>query len=110
MVTRDCDYIMNITEDIYYTDMFHLSNTLRGAFLITGCVTRVTQRVLLVKQELPTIPEHLSSSLVFSGVHVTRSLVLFVCFVDDCLYFCTCSFGHCVVCSSSIYGFLLPIW
>jgi hypothetical protein len=40
----------------------------------------------------------------FSGVHVSRSLVLYVCFVDRCLSFCTFSFGHCVVCSS-IYGF-----
>ena len=73
---------------------------------------------------------------VFSGVCVTRSLVLCVIFVDcvcslvlfvlvivlsvllrytdsDYLFgifklflsFCTFSFGHCVVCSSSIYGF-----
>jgi hypothetical protein len=28
---------------------------------------------------------------VFSGVHVTRSLVLYVCFVDRCLSFCTFS-------------------
>ena len=42
---------------------------------------------------------------VFSGVRVTRSLVLCVCFVDRCLSFYTFSFGHCVVCSSSIYGF-----
>ena len=34
----------------------------------------------------------------FCGIRVTRSLVLRVCFVDHCLYFCTCSFGHCVVC------------
>ena len=40
----------------------------------------------------------------FSGVRVTRSLVLYVCFVERCLSFCTFSFGHCVVCSSSIYG------
>ena len=46
-----------------------------------------------------------SSSPVFSGVRVTRSLVLYVCFVDRCLSFCAFSFGHCVVCSSSIYGF-----
>jgi len=52
-----------------------------------------------------TLPEHLSSPPVFSGVRVTRSLVLYVCFVDRCLPFCTFSFGHCVVCSSSIYGF-----
>jgi hypothetical protein len=53
-----------------------------------------------VEQELPTLPEHLSSPLVFSGVRVTQSLVLCVCFVDRCLSFCTFSFGHCVVCSS----------
>jgi hypothetical protein len=46
----------------------------------------------------------------FSGVRVTRSLVLYLCFVDRCLSFCTCSFGHCVVCSTSIYGFWLPLW
>jgi hypothetical protein len=38
------------------------------------------------------------------GVRVTRSLVLYVCFVDRCLSFCTFSFGHCVGCSSSICG------
>jgi hypothetical protein len=36
---------------------------------------------------------------VFSGVRVTRSLVVRVCIVDRCLSFCTFSFGHCVVCS-----------
>jgi hypothetical protein len=44
------------------------------------------------------------------NVYVTRSLVLYVCFVDRCLSFCTFSFGHCVVCSFSIYGFWLPLW
>ena len=36
---------------------------------------------------------------------VTQSLVLYVCFVDRCLSFCTFSFGHYVVCSSLLYGF-----
>ena len=36
--------------------------------------------------------------LVFSGVRVTRSLVLCVCFEDRCLSFCPFSFGYCVVC------------
>ena len=71
--------------------------------LISGFVTRLTRRVPLVEQELLTLPEHLSSSLVFSGVRVPRSLVLYVCFVDRWFSFCTFSFGHCVVCSSSIY-------
>ena len=48
---------------------------------------RLTWRVPLVKQELLTLPEHLSSLTVFSGVRVTRSLVLCVCFVVRCLSF-----------------------
>ena len=77
---------------------------------LTGFVTIVTRRVILVEQKLPTIPENVSSLPIFSGVCVTRSLVLCVCFVDRYLSFCTFSFGHCVVCSSSIYGFWLPLW
>jgi hypothetical protein len=58
-----------------------------------------------VEEELLTLPEHLSSPSVFSGVRVTRSLVLCECFIDRCLSFCTFSFGHCVACPSSINGF-----
>jgi hypothetical protein len=54
-------------------------------------------------QELLTLPQHMSSPPVFIGVRVTRSLALYVCFVDHYLSFCNFSFGHCVVCSSSIY-------
>jgi len=50
------------------------------------------------------------STWVFSGVRVTQSLVLCVCFVDHCLSFCPFSFSHCVVCPSSIYRFWLPLW
>ena len=63
-----------------------------------------------VEQELLTLPEHLSPPPVFSRVSVTLSLVLYVCFVDRCLSFCTFSFDHCFVCSSSICGFWLPLW
>ena len=41
----------------------------------------------LVEQELLTLPEHLSLPLVYSVVHVSRSLVLCECFVDQCLPF-----------------------
>ena len=37
-----------------------------------------------MEQELLTLPWHLRSPKVFSGVRVTRSLVLCVCFVDRC--------------------------
>jgi hypothetical protein len=57
---------------------------------------------VLVEQELPTLPEHLSSPPDFSGV-------LCVCFAARHLSFCPFSFGHCVVCPSSSYGFELPI-
>jgi hypothetical protein len=46
-----------------------------------------------VKQELLILPGRLRSPPVFSGVRVTRSLVVYVCFVDPCLSFCTFSFG-----------------
>jgi hypothetical protein len=82
-----------------------------GHFLIHHrFVTRLTRRVALFDQELLTLPVHLSSLPVFSEVRVTRSLVVCVCFVDRCLSFCTFSFAHFVVCSSSIYGFWLPLW
>jgi len=51
----------------------------------------------LVEQEIRILPEHLSSPSVFSGVGVTRSLVLCVCFVDRCLSFCTFTFDHIIV-------------
>jgi hypothetical protein len=46
--------------------------------LYPGFVTRLTRRVPLVEQKLVTLPEHLRSSrfLAFSGIRVTRSLVL----------------------------------
>ena len=52
--------------------------------------------------------KHLSSPLVFSGVRVTRSLLLSVCFVDRCLSFCTFSFGNCVVCLLRFTDFDYP--
>ena len=55
--------------------------------LITGFVTRLTRQMPLVEQELLILPKHLSSPPVCSGVRVTRSLVLCVCFVDCCLSF-----------------------
>ena len=42
-----------------------------------------------MEQELLTLTEHLSSPPLFTGVRVTRSLVLYVCFADRCLSFCT---------------------
>ena len=72
-------------------------------------LVRLTRRVPLVEQELLTLPQHLSSPRFLIGVRVTRCLVLcvFCRLLFVLLYF---FFGHCVVCSSSIYGFWLPLW
>ena len=100
-----------VTNDHGYVPLVvNTSRSFPHSWLITGFVTRSTRRVVLVGQELLILLEHLSSSPVFSGVRVTRSLALCVCFVDRCLSFCTFSFGHYVVCCSSIYGFWLPLW
>jgi hypothetical protein len=50
-----------------------------------------------------------SSPPVFSGVFVARSL-LFSVVLCRSLYFCSFSFGHCIVYPSEIYGFWLPLW
>jgi hypothetical protein len=91
------------------TNNYSGSNTPSYYLRIQQNISNPTNRLFLqlVAQELLTLQEHLSSPhpSVFSGVRVTRSLVFCVCFVDSYLSFCTLSFGHCVVCSSSIYGF-----
>ena len=69
------------------TDMFHLCKHFPHLWLITGFATRVPRRVPLVQQELFTLPEHLSSPPVFSGVRVTQSLVLCVMFCRSLLIF-----------------------
>jgi hypothetical protein len=70
-VTNDHGYIPHVV---------NTSRSFTDSRLITGFVTRLTRRVPLAEQELPTLPEHLSSPLVFSGVRVTLSLVLCVMF------------------------------
>ena len=78
-----------VTNDHGYVPLVvSTSRSFPYSWLITRFVTRITRRVLLLDQELITLPEHLSSAPVYRGVRVTRSLVLYVCFVDLCLSFC----------------------
>jgi len=58
----------------YITKYKYIYNFESGNCLHFGlrCVTRLTRQVSLVEQEMLTIPEHLSSPPVFSGVRVTR--------------------------------------
>ena len=86
------------------------SRSFPHSWLKNEFVAGLARRVTLVKQELPTLPEHIRSPSVFSGVRATQSLVLYVCLVDRYLSLCLFSFGHCVVCPSMIYGFWLSLW
>ena len=101
-------YAVCINVLLYRPLVVNTSRSFPHAWLITGFVTRLTRRLPLVEQELLTLPEQLISPPVFSGVRVIRSLVLYVCFVDRCLSFCTYYLYY--ICSSSIYGFWLPLW
>ena len=47
-------------------------------WLITGLITRVIRRMLLVEQELLTLPEQLSPPSVLSAARVARSLVFWI--------------------------------
>ena len=100
-VTNDHGYVPLVVNTSWFSP---------HSWLMTRFVTRLTWRVPLVEQERLTILEHLSSCPIFRGVRVTWSLVLYVCFVNRCLSFYIFSFGHCLVCSSSIYRFWLPLW
>jgi hypothetical protein len=63
------------------------SRSFPHSWLITRFRTRLTRRVPLVEQELPTHPRHLSSPPVLSGVRVTRSLVFCVMFCRSLFVF-----------------------
>ena len=59
-----------------------------------SCSTCDTHRVILIKKK---------------KLWIVIRIFYNVCFVDRCFSFWNFSFGHCVVCSSSIYGFCLPL-
>ena len=59
--------------------------------------------------KLKTLPEHQSSLPIFSGVRVTRSLALCICFIDRCLSLCTFSFGHCAAVVSQSYASYITV-
>ena len=61
----------------------------------------------LVEQEFLTLPEHLKSPPVFSGVRVAQFLVLRVVFVLIVLCPCRFSVGHGFVSVPLIYEFLI---
>jgi hypothetical protein len=83
-------------------NLYRMSSNLRSiAYDLHYCPGsknyRRQNKMTILEDDIKTLPEHLSSPPVFVGIRVTRSLVLYVCFVDCCLSFGSVSFGHCVV-------------
>ena len=65
--------------------------------ILCSCDVTVTRCVSLGKQELLTLPEHLGSYQVFSGVHVAQSLFFsVVCWRSLLFLICSLYFGHCI--------------
>jgi hypothetical protein len=79
---------------MHHSDKQHIGSVLNEVLMV--CRNDMTQIWFVALSSPPNL----------SGVRVIRSLAICVCFVDRCLSFCTFSFGHCIVCSSSIYGFI----
>ena len=81
-----------------------------GASLIGLCVSVTWKnRISVLKLVKQVSSENLNSPPVCSGVRVIRSCFLWS--VDRCLFFMFFfSFGHCVLCPCSIYGFWFPLW
>ena len=98
------DSIMQINLYFYFilkTSYFRTKNyTHFHSLLITGFATCVPQRVILVEQELFTLPEHLISPRGFlslvSGIMLFLPLFLFFC--------------HCIICPPSIYDVMSSLW
>ena len=63
-----------------------------------------------VEQKLLIHPEHTSSSSGFTGARVAQSLVFWVILCKSWFVLLPFSFGHSIVCLSSIEGFWLPLW
>ena len=95
---------------IYFMQYFVLYITFHRCFgEFTGFVTRLTRRVALVEQELPTLLEHLGTPTVFNGFLLLE--LQFYVYVQQIV---VCPFGHCVVCSSDypfdIFKLFAPFW
>jgi hypothetical protein len=82
------------------------------SWFIIGVVTWVTRQMPLAEQELLTLPEYLGSFPVCSRACFALSWVFCVVYCRSLLglFIFFFYFDHCVVRSSSIYGFWLPLW
>jgi hypothetical protein len=97
-----------VTNDHGYVPLDgYISRSFPHSWFVIGFVTKLTRLVPLVERELPVLPQHLSSPrFLVELALLDLYLYVYVLWIVICPF----SFGHCVVCSSSIYGFWLPLW
>ena len=81
MFRRECKWMLFLpTMYVYYVyPVMSKCRYQQPYWLITGIVTSVTRRVPLVEQELIILPEHASSSPLFSFCHSIFSFLCNVC-------------------------------
>ena len=92
-----------VTCDQHYFYMKYIVNYLSGnIYMAHNCVD--VFRCLLMTN-LAALRWAISSCSISSLFH----LHVFTC-TFDCIVVCPFSVGHCIVCLSSIYDFLLPLW
>ena len=106
--------ILEVLNSLLYSRSNNSKNDVKIEIYINSKMTRhiaivISRRVPLREQAVLTLLEHMNLLPIFSGVLVTRSLVLCVCCVDCCLSFSPFSFGQSAV-YPSIYRLWLPHW
>jgi hypothetical protein len=92
----------------YVTLVVSTSLSFPHSWPVTGFVTRLTQRMPLVEQELLLLPGNHKSPPIISEVSVTRSLVLCIMFYRSLfvlLFFFLCIFRHFFRFTESDYPF-----
>ena len=99
-----------VTNDHKYVPLFvNTSRSFPHSWLFTEFVTRLTRRVSLVEQELPTLPEHLSSPPGFEW-GLCYSIFSFRCFWMLCrLLFVLLSFFFWPLCCLSFFNLRILI-
>lgn len=97
-------HCISITNDHHYVPFIVIASQLHSSSMTYyAFVTRVAQRITLEELHTATSPEHMSSSLVLSGIGLAGYLVFYAMFCISLFVLLSFSFGNCAVCPP-IYG------
>jgi hypothetical protein len=94
---------MNCLLSLFYDAYFLKGKKNKYKNTLVSFQCRLTRQVSHVEQEPLTLPEHMGSTPGFNGFNVARFLAFCVMFCK--VVVCPFSFGHCIVCTTSLDGF-----